>query len=108
VLIHVDDEKWLALLERSFYRSTRTSILEGRTEQMADRLFTDVRRFATPPGRPVGSERFERPPPRVTLGGLVRALFGRPAVAAAEADALPAYLDWDLPRSHARRTRGTI
>ena len=74
---------------------------------MTDRLFNDVRRFAVPPGRPLGTERFERRPPRVTLGGLLRALFGRPAEVA-DAEALPAYLDWDRPRPHARRTRGTI
>ena len=74
---------------------------------MTDRLFTDVRRFAIPPGRPMGAERFERRPPRVTLAAFVRALFGRPA-AEADAEVLPAYLDWDPPRRHARRTRGTI
>jgi hypothetical protein len=74
---------------------------------MTDRLFTDVRRFAAPPGRPLGPERFERPPRRVTFGGLVRALFGRPAVEVS-AEALPAYLDWDPPGRYARRTRGTI
>ena len=74
---------------------------------MTDRLFTDVRRFAAPPGRPLGAERFERRPPRVTLAGLLRALVGRPAVAP-DAEVLPAYLDWDPPRRHARRTRGTI
>jgi len=32
---------------------------------MTDRLFMDVRRFAAPPGRPVGAERFDRRPGRV-------------------------------------------
>jgi hypothetical protein len=74
---------------------------------MTDRLFTDVRRFAAPPGRPIGVEPFERRAPRATLTGLLRALFGRRAVDA-DAEVLPAYLDWDPPRRHARRTRGTI
>jgi hypothetical protein len=32
---------------------------------MTDRLFTDVRRFAAPPGRPMGAEGFDRRPRRV-------------------------------------------
>ena len=74
---------------------------------MTDRLFTDDRRFAAPPGRPVGSERFERRPPRVTLAGFMRAVF-RGAAEQRDVESLPAYLDWDPPRRHARRTRGTI
>jgi len=32
---------------------------------MSDRLFVDVRRFAAPPGRPMGAEGFDRRPRRV-------------------------------------------
>jgi len=74
---------------------------------VTDRLFIDVRRFATPPGRPIGTERFERRPRRVTLGGVLRSLFGRPE-AAQDAELLPAYLDFDPPRRQPRRMRGTI
>jgi hypothetical protein len=74
---------------------------------VTDRLFTDVRRFAMPPGRPIGTERFERRPRRVTIGGVLRSLFGRPG-APQDTELLPAYLDFDPPRRQLRRTRGTI
>lgn len=64
-----------------------------------DYLFNDVRRFAVPPGRPYGSERVERRPPRLLLRPLVRRWVDRRARwLAADGDAaelpadLPAYL----------------
>jgi hypothetical protein len=63
---------------------------------VADYLFTDVRRFAVPPGRAYGAERFERRPPRTVIGPLVRRWLGRGREAGpARADGtfeLPAYL----------------
>jgi hypothetical protein len=60
---------------------------------VADYLFTDVRRFAVPPGRAYGSERFERRPPRAMIGSLVRRWLGR------RGDAWPAHVDgaFELP-----------
>ena len=71
---------------------------------MADYLFTDVRRFAVPPGRAYGSERFERRPRRAVIGPLVRRWLGRRAdewpARPDGAFELPAYLSGpsQLPR----------
>jgi len=75
-----------------------------------DYLFTDVRRFAAPPGRPYGSERVERRPRRVHLGALVRRwldnhLAGRLA-GDAEAAELPSYFPAPDPVSAGLRRRG--
>ena len=58
---------------------------------MTDRLFMDVRRFAAPPGRPMGVEGFDRRPRRVAPAiqrWLARCL-GMPLVEAEPT--LPAY-----------------
>ncbi|HZQ57429.1 MAG TPA: hypothetical protein VFA84_05325 [Acidimicrobiales bacterium] len=75
-----------------------------------DYLFTDVRRFAAPPGRPYGSERVERRPRRVHLGALVRRwldryLAGRLA-GDAEAPELPSYFPAPDPVPAGLRRRG--
>jgi hypothetical protein len=79
-----------------------------------DYLFTDVRRFAAPPGRPYGSERVERRPRRVHLGALVRRwldsrlesrLESRLA-GDAEATELPAYFPAPGPVPAGLRRRG--
>ena len=66
---------------------------------MADHMFTDVRRFAVPPGRPYG-ERFERRPPRSLVRPFVRRWLGRRRdewLAPDPAFELPAYLS-QFPR----------
>jgi hypothetical protein len=70
---------------------------------VADRLFVDVRRFAIPPGRAIGSEHVERRPRRVTVASLLRLVLGVRARPAGDADQLLAYLGDAQPRS----VRGT-
>ena len=65
---------------------------------MADRLFLDVRRFAAPPGRPYGAERFERRPASRALRRLATRWIDRRRGTDDALDplAIPSYLptDW--------------
>jgi len=66
---------------------------------VADHLFVDVRRFAAPPGRPYGGERFERRPRR----GWARAFMRRWGERWRGADPDPALLLPYLDEGAARR-----
>jgi hypothetical protein len=63
---------------------------------VADGLFLDMRRFAVPPGRPRGAERFERRPSRMVLRRLVGRWLERWRGTDGDPCALPSYLpsDW--------------
>jgi hypothetical protein len=63
---------------------------------VADGLFVDMRRFAVPPGRPHGGERFERRPPRQLVRRLVDRWWERWRGTDGDARDLPWYLpsDW--------------